>query len=142
MVPARDDMEATVKGSRQAIAILVVEDDYLVASNMEAALLEAGLEIVGIATTAEEAIALAASRQPALAVMDIRLAGMRDGVELALELFTRHGIRCVFATAHRDPDVRARAEPARPLGWLQKPYAMPSLVESIRQALRTLAYDA
>jgi two-component system, response regulator PdtaR len=137
----RDDATASDKPPREAVGILVVEDDYLVASDIEAALVEAGLDIAGIATTADEAMELAGSHHPALVVMDIRLAGVRDGVDAALELFTRYGIRCVFATAHYDREVRARAGPARPLGWLQKPYSMTSLVESIRQALHDLADD-
>jgi two-component system, response regulator PdtaR len=136
---ARDDATASDKPPREAAGIMVVEDDYLVASDIEAALVEAGFDIAGIATTADEAMELAASQHPALVVMDIRLAGMRDGVDVALDLFTRYGIRCVFATAHHDSEVRARAGPARPLGWLQKPYSMTSLVESVRQALHYLA---
>jgi two-component system, response regulator PdtaR len=138
---ARDDATASDKPTREAVGILVVEDDYLVASDIETTLVEAGLDIVGIATTADEAMELAASQHPTLVVMDIRLAGVRDGVDVALELFTRYGIRCVFATAHYDREVRARAGPARPLGWLQKPYSMTSLVESVRQALHDLADD-
>src|SRR5262249_57299617 len=121
--------------------ILIVEDDYLVATDMEAALVEAGMPVAGVATTGDEAIELADARQPVLAVMDIHLAGARDGVDVALELFARHGIRSVFATAHHDQDVQARAEPARPLAWVQKPYSMQSLVASVRRALRQAAED-
>jgi two-component system, response regulator PdtaR len=122
----------------EEMCILVVEDDYLVASDIESALLEAGFEVAGIATSAEEAVKLAASQHPILAVMDIRLAGRRDGVDVALELFAQHGIRCVFATAHYDQHVRARAAPAHPLGWVQKPYSMSVLIMHVRQALRDL----
>lgn len=138
LVFARDNAAGAEGRPGEVVRILVVEDDYLVASNIEAALAQAGLETAGIATTAEEAIDLAASQHPLFVVMDIRLAGMRDGVDTAIELFSQYGIRCVFATAHNDRDTRARAEPACPLGWLQKPYTMASLVESVRQALRDL----
>jgi DNA-binding NarL/FixJ family response regulator len=135
---ARDDLSGTHKRLPEATRILVVEDDYLVAMQIEAALAEAGLETAGIAATAEEAIELAGSQRPALAVMDIRLSGKRDGIDAAVELFREHGVRCVFATAHNDRDTRVRAEPAFPLGWLQKPYTMASLVETVRQALSDL----
>ena len=81
---------------------------------------------------------MAASRHPALVLMDIRLAGTRDGIDAALDLSRTHGIRCVFATAHSDVDARMRALPADPLGWLQKPYTVASLVEMVRQALDQL----
>jgi DNA-binding NarL/FixJ family response regulator len=138
LVFARDDSSASDKVPAEATRILIVEDDYLVAMQIEAALEEAGLEAAGIAATAEEAIELAASEHPALAVMDIRLAGRRDGIDAALELFREHGIRCIFASAHYDPDTRTRAEPALPLGWLRKPYTMTSLVETVRRALSDL----
>src|SRR5688572_29302047 len=94
--------------------ILIVEDEYFVALDLEHRLLDAGFEVVGIAATAEDAFELAASRKPDLAIMDIRLAGLRDGVDAAVELRTRLGVPSVFGTAHVDPQTRRRAEQARP----------------------------
>jgi DNA-binding NarL/FixJ family response regulator len=118
--------------------ILVVEDDFLIALQTEAALTDAGFEVIGSATTAEEAIALATAQQPCLAVMDIRLASERDGIDAASQLFKEFGIRCIFATAHDDPHTRRRAEPYAPLGWLAKPYTMTSLVTLVVEALSRL----
>jgi len=126
-------------GIEQAKArILVVEDDFLIALQTEAALAEAGFKVIGNATTAEEAVALAKEQQPCLAVMDIRLAGERDGIDAARELFRELGVRCIFATAHDDPHTRLRAEPYAPLGWLAKPYTMGSLVTLVLEALSRL----
>ena len=119
--------------------ILIVEDDYLVAMEAEAALVEAGFEAAGIASSAEEAVALAKTERPTLAVMDIRLIGRRDGVDAALDIFRETGVRCVFATAHHTLETRARAAPTDPLGWLPKPYSMDDLVEAIRFALAELS---
>ena len=115
--------------------VLIVEDDHLVALEIEATLLEAGFEVVGIAATADEAVGLGKSMRPDVTIMDIRLAGKRDGVDAALDLFREEGIRCVFATAHQDAETRRRAEPARPLGWLSKPYRPDVLVKAVRAAL-------
>jgi DNA-binding NarL/FixJ family response regulator len=138
LVFARDDTWASEKRPAEPARILIVEDDYLVAMEVETALAEAGFDVVGIATTAEEAIALTVAQNPTLVVMDVRLAGKRDGIDAALQLFREHGIRCIFATAHYDENARARAQPAGPLGWLQKPYTMASLVEAVRRALSDL----
>jgi two-component system, response regulator PdtaR len=116
--------------------ILVVEDDFLVATEIEIALSNAGFDVTGVATAAEEAVALAESQQPALAVIDVRLAGESDGIQAAIEIFRKLGIRCIFATAHSDRDSRERAKPAMPLAWLEKPYSMVSLVRVVRGALR------
>ncbi len=129
-------------GSSRQVAttgpILIVEDDFLVSLEIEAALAEAGFEIAGVAVSAEEAIELALEKVPILVIMDIRLAGKRDGVDAALELFRKQGIRCIFATAYHDPATRGRAEPAAPLAWLPKPYTMLSLVAAVRRGLAEL----
>ena len=118
--------------------ILVAEDDMFVGVQYEDALSEAGFEVLDIATTAKEVIEIAQDQNPVLAIMDIRLAGSPDGVEAALEIYRRFGIRSIFATAFSDPEVRARAEPARPLAWLSKPVAYPRLVAAVRAALSEL----
>jgi DNA-binding NarL/FixJ family response regulator len=135
---AKSDESRPAEGRKNPVRIAIVEDDYLVSREIEAALEDAGFEIVGIAISADEAIALVASARPALAIMDIRLNGARDGIDAALEMFARYGIRCVFATAHHTPDTRVRAEPARPLAWVPKPYVMPMLVDAVRQAVQRL----
>jgi DNA-binding NarL/FixJ family response regulator len=142
--PARDQASAERSGGdsgerqRKAARILIVEDDFFVALQAEAALIEAGFRVIGTVSSAEQAIALAQAEAPALAVMDIRLAGRRDGVDAALELFRTLGIRCIFASAHDDGEVRRRAQPATPLGWLGKPYTMGSLVDMVWRALGEL----
>jgi DNA-binding NarL/FixJ family response regulator len=120
------------------VRVLVVEDDFLIAMQTEGALSEAGFEVVGTAATAEEAIRLAGEKRPTLAVMDIRLAGERDGIDAAGQLFSEFNIRCIFATAHDDARTRERAKPFAPLGWLPKPYTAGSLVALVAEAASTL----
>jgi DNA-binding NarL/FixJ family response regulator len=126
------------KEALKEFRILIVEDDYLVTQEMEAALTQSGFEVAGIAMSADDALELAAAEHPSLVVMDIRLMGKRDGIDVALELFRKYGIRCIFATAHQTADARDRASPANPLAWLAKPYTMPSLVNTVRSAVREL----
>jgi DNA-binding response OmpR family regulator len=135
---APDDRAVSGTRSDKSDRILIVEDDMLVASEMEATLCDAGFEIAGTVATGKEALQLAEAQSPVLVVMDIRIAGDRDGIDTALELFRSHGIRCIFASAHSDHDSRLRAEPAAPLGWLQKPYTMASLTAMVRAAVREL----
>jgi two-component system, response regulator PdtaR len=134
--PGPSDEHGTEAAARPRV--LVAEDDYLVALELEAGLKDAGFEVVGIAASADDALRLAESGRPVLAIMDIRLAGPRDGIDTALELFRRNGIRSIFATAHLDARTRARVEAAAPLGWLPKPYALDTLVATIERALRAL----
>ena len=131
--------EDTASGPpREPNRVLIIEDDLLIASQMEVALTEAGFDTIGVATNGEEALELAATEPPDLAITDIKLAGDHDGVDTALALFHAHGIRCIFASAYSDEEARRRAEPAAPLGWLQKPYSMASLTAAVRRAASEL----
>jgi len=132
---AREDSAGSDKQAELPARILIVEDDFLVANEIETALSDAGFEVALVAASADEALELAESQKPALVVMDVRLAGERDGIHAATEIFSKLGIRCIFATAHYDQDSLERAKPAMPLGWLQKPYSMVSLVNAVRRAL-------
>lgn len=117
------------------IKLLIVEDEFLVALDAESVLRERGFNVVGLARTGAEAIALAGATRPALVLMDIRLASAQDGVDAAVEIFERFGIRSLFATAHDDEATRRRATRAQPLGWLQKPYSPSALFAAVSQAL-------
>lgn len=120
------------------LPVLVVEDEFLVANELARDLADAGFEVIGIAASADAAIELARFRRPAFAIMDIRIMGPRDGIDVALELLTTFGIRSIFATAHGDEKTRARAAQAQPLGWLQKPYHLHALLTVVREATRQL----
>jgi two-component system, response regulator PdtaR len=138
---AREDSAGPPKQAEHPACILIVEDDFLVADAIDRALADAGFDVAGVAVSADEAIELAESQKPTLVVMDVRLAGEGDGIHAALEIFRKFGVRCIFATAHYDQDSRERAQPAMPLGWLQKPYPMLSLVNAIRHALERVGVE-
>lgn len=121
----RDDAFTTAR------RVLIVEDNWLVAVEMEAALEDAGYEVVGVAVSAEEAVQTCNAKHPDLVLMDIRLLGPRDGVDAAIEIRDRFGIGSIFVSAHDDGDVRARAEAARPLGWIVKPVTSSELIRSL-----------
>lgn len=138
LVFSREEGARSDEAKQQPPRILVVEDDYLISTEMEAELTAAGFDVVGVASSAREAIRLAHQERPHLVVMDIRLEGTSDGVEAAIEIFNSHGIRSIFASAYYDAETRRRAQPSSPLGWLPKPYTMDSLVSAVRAALRDL----
>jgi two-component system, response regulator PdtaR len=77
--------------------VSIVEDEYFVALVSEDALSAAGF-VVGVAATAEEAIAVAGSQQPNVVLMDVRVACQRNGIDAAAEILERYGIPSVFAT--------------------------------------------
>lgn len=135
-LPARQpvDDSAFDRSSAVPTQIMIVEDDFLIAIQMEEALRTAGFEVT-LASSSDEALQIAGGQTTALAVMDVRLPGTLDGVDTALEIFRIYGLRSIFSTAHSDPEIRARAAPALPIAWLTKPYTMASLVAAVHSAL-------
>jgi DNA-binding NarL/FixJ family response regulator len=121
--------------------VLVVEDDALVALGIRLTLIELGYEVVGIAASESEAVALAAVEQPDLALMDIRLRGPVDGVDTARRLRADHGIRSVYLSAYADEQTMARVAQTYPLGFVQKPYAASQLRTALDLAFRRLAQN-
>lgn len=79
--------------------ILIVEDEYLVAADVEAVLEERGFETVGIAPDMEAALALAAAK-PDLALVDIHLRDGPTGPQIARRLSEDYGVPVLFLTAN------------------------------------------
>jgi two-component system, response regulator PdtaR len=130
--------EAGPSARSRTTRVLIVEDEWLVAMDIESALEEAGFEVVGIARSADEAVRLAEQHRPDLALMDIRISGARDGIDAALEINRRFGLRPIFVSAFGDPATRERAQGAQPLGWVPKPFSSRQLIATITEALRDL----
>lgn len=130
---------AAVRGRTKAppagLHILVVEDELWAALDMEWVVRKLGHEVVGPAATADEAIRLAESEMPHLALMDIRLANDTDGVTAAIEIRRRFGIASLFVSAHGELATRQRAEAAEPAGFIEKPFAPETLAAAIEKAL-------
>ena len=111
--------------------LLIVEDDVLLVSSLE----DSGFDVVGTVGSAATALSLAEERQPQLALIDIRLIGPIDGIELARQLRDRFQIPAIFLSGLADPETRERALLAQPLGFLRKPYRASQVFNTIQRAL-------
>ena len=124
------------KGKRAAEGrVLIVEDDYLVCTQYEQVLTAAGFAIAGSVHTAEAAVRLAGEAGPDVVVMDVRLAGSGDGIDAAIDIHRRFGIRSIFVTAYSDAAMRQRAAVAKPVDWLIKPVSSSRLLAAVRAAI-------
>jgi CheY-like chemotaxis protein len=74
--------------------------------------------------------------RPDLVLMDMRLIGEGDGIDAALEIWQRFGIRSLFVSANLDPGARAKAASANPVGFLEKPFTRTSLLAAVAAAAR------
>ena len=121
-------------GASKPVSILIVEDEALVASSVEEVLGELGFVVAGIAASGPEAISLAAACLPALALVDIRLTGPIDGIEVACKL-RELGVSSIFLSGLADAETVHRAELAQPLGFLEKPFRPSQMFNAIQRAL-------
>ena len=102
--------------------ILVVEDEQIVARDLESGLTRMGYEVSGVASTGEDAVRQAAEAQPDLVLMDITLRGEMDGVEAAEQLRSRIDVPVVYVTAYADDTTLQRAKETEPAGYIIKPF--------------------
>ena len=82
--------------------ILIVEDEKILAADLEKKLRGLGYRVDSIATSGEEAIRLAQERQPSLVLMDVRLSGAMDGVQAARQIQENRRIPIIYLTAYSD----------------------------------------
>ncbi len=117
------------------IRILVVEDETIVALDLQNSLKVLGYEVVGTASSGVEAIARAEKARPDLVLMDIILKGDMDGVETAESIRSRMDIPVIFLTACADEKTLQRAKVTEPFGYLIKPFEERELHGHIEIAL-------
>lgn len=115
--------------------ILVVEDEAIVATDLEVTLDALGYDVVGICATGEEALEASAEAQPDLILMDVRLRGTMDGIETARKINENLSLPLVFLTAYADAETVRRAGLAAAYGYLVKPYNEHDLAPAIETAL-------
>jgi len=101
--------------------VLIVEDEFLIAEYFAIIVGQLGYEVCGLARTADEAVMLAAREKPAVVIMDVRLAGERDGVEAAEEIRAVNPVPIIFVTASRELQTAQRTRHHPPGAVLTKP---------------------
>ena len=121
--------------------ILIVEDEGIIARDIQQQLSDLGYEPVDIAVDGEEAVACARRHRPQLVLMDIHLAGTMDGIEAATTIRRELLIPCVFLTAYATSDVVERAKQADPSGYIIKPFDTQILRTTIEIALNKERLD-
>lgn len=102
--------------------ILIVEDETVVAMDMEGILDSLGYDVAEIVSSGEEAVQKAEEIHPDLVLMDILLEGDMDGIEAAQQISERFNIPVVYLTAHSDEKTLQRAKLTGPYGYIIKPF--------------------
>ncbi|MBU6402846.1 MAG: response regulator [Verrucomicrobia bacterium] len=121
--------------SVQKPKILVVEDELVVALDIQTRLLRMGYEIVGRCSTGEDAVPLAINTKPDLVLMDILLAGKLNGIAAARQIRSKIDLPVVFLTAYSDDATLRLARLAEPVAYLVKPFDERTLKATIEITL-------
>ncbi len=104
------------------IKFLVVEDEFTIALDIEQRLIKLGFESLGIARSYNEALPVLLETNPDIVLLDINLGSGKSGIDLGKLITERFKIPIVFLTAYSDEKTFAKAEEAKPMGYIIKPF--------------------
>ncbi len=115
--------------------IVIVEDEGLIAADLQGRLEKAGYKVPAVAGTGGEALEVIREKSPDLILMDIRLKGNIDGIQVAEQVRREFDIPVVYLTAYEDRKTLERASKTQAFGYIKKPIASASLEGSIEMAI-------
>src|ERR671925_2236314 len=118
---------------RSTMRILVAEDETIIRLDLRDLLERSGFEVCAEARDGEEAVALARSARPDVAIMDVKMPKL-DGIEAARQILDERPIPIVMLTAYGQDEVVSRAVEAGVFGYLVKPFREQDLLPAIRTA--------
>jgi response regulator NasT len=113
--------------------ILIAEDETIIRLDLRALLEKAGYEVVAEARDGEEAVELARTAEPDLALLDVKMPRL-DGIEAARRIIHERPIPIVMVTAYGEDELVSRAVEAGVFGYLVKPFRESDLLPAIRTA--------
>lgn len=115
--------------------ILIVEDESIIAKDIQQSLKKLGYTVVGVSSTGEDAIEKAEELKPDLILMDIMLKGQISGIEAAGVIRGKLNIPVIFLTAYADESTLNKAKVSEPYGYIIKPFKEIDLRTSIEMSL-------
>ncbi len=122
------------------IRILIVEDNVIIADDMQSMLEEIGYEIVDNVIVYEQAVEVLKTQQVDLVLIDIILASDKTGIDLGKHIRENYDIPFIFVTSNSDRATVENAKMVKPNGYLVKPFEQQDLYTSIEIALSNFTY--
>jgi transcriptional regulator with GAF, ATPase, and Fis domain len=123
-----------------AARVLIVEDELLIADNLEDILLEAGYTVVGIAVSVQEAQELLVEHQPDLVLLDIYLKGGETSLDFARILGVQH-IPFIYISANANDGVLDKIKATQPYGYIVKPFRTKDILYTLEIAFYRHAHS-
>ena len=115
--------------------ILIVEDENIIAMELEHRLSQMGYEVVASVSNGEAALKKIETKLPHVVLMDINIKGPKDGIEMAEEIRARFDIPVIFLTAYADEATLQRAKTSGSFGYLLKPFREEEMRAAIEMAM-------
>lgn len=119
--------------------LLIVEDERLVAEDLKNTVSGFKYSVVGIASSGDDAIAMAKEFEPDLILMDIMLEGSMTGIEAAKKIYETQHTPIIFLTAYADEETLEGAIEANPYAYLIKPFRDRDLKITLKMAFNLIA---
>jgi DNA-directed RNA polymerase specialized sigma24 family protein len=116
-----------------ATDVLIIEDEPVIAADIEALVRELGHQVVGVAATHNEAIDAVAKKRPGLVLADIQLADGSSGIDAVKDILARYDVPVIFITAF--PERLLTGERPEPTFLITKPFQPETVKAAIGQAL-------
>ncbi len=121
--------------------IMVVDDETVISMQLEEFLTSIGHEVVGRASSGEEAIINARKLRPYLIIMDIVMQGELDGIAAAKIIKEELDIPVIFLTAYGEDKLIEKARDVQPLGYIIKPFNKKEMKATVEIALHRIAIE-
>ena len=122
--------------------ILIVEDEVLVAKDLQHTLQNLGYDVSAAVSSGPKAIESVEKEKPDLILMDIVLQGEMDGIETAKQIRSRFNVPVVYLTAHTDQKTVERAKITNPFGYIVKPFDDRQLKAVVEMAIYKVEMDS
>lgn len=116
-----------------SIKVLIVEDVFIEANNLEIMLDKAGYEVCGVARSVSEAVNLIDTEKPNIALIDIQLKGPSSGTELA-DICKDRNIAFIYVSANSNQETLLKAKATQPYGFIVKPFREKDLMVTLEIA--------
>jgi DNA-binding NarL/FixJ family response regulator len=123
------------------IRVLIIEDDPLIAIDIEQTLNNLNFCVSGTAYTVDDALLQLNNNTPDAVLMDINLDDYKDGIDIAEIINEKFQLPFIFLTSHADKQTLERAKKTKPAGYIIKPFDEKDLLAGLEIALYNYAQN-
>lgn len=127
----------------QVYKVLIVEDDELIAMDMERIVQQTGHEVFGVVDNSDDALEVIENNNIDLAILDVRIRGQYDGIELSEKIqLINEAIAILFVTSMQDDLTFNRASRSNPSGFIVKPFSEIQFQRSIELIFKQISHKS